>query len=147
MAGSGFFLGFSSFLQRSRNQVESEGHAEETAGRLSGSALVNGCTFSSAGSISGSSNEAPREEPRRQVNQKAHTLIDRLMPHTLFILCSHQPAAEHRQSQNAVCAGDASLMRMGSDMHRTRCVPQPAPVAGGLSIPAPSAALAQWQRP
>lgn len=68
------------------------------------------------------------------------------MPHTLFILCSHQPAAERRPSHNAVCAGDASLTRMGSDTHQTRCVPQPAPVAGGLSIPAPSAAPAQWQR-
>lgn len=81
-----------------------------------------------------------------QVNQKAHTLIN-LMPHSLFILHSHQPAAALHPSHNAVCAGDASLTRMGSDTHRTRCVPQPAPVAGGLSIPAPSAALAQWQRP
>lgn len=54
-----------------------------------------------------------------------------------------------RPSHNTVCgcvaAWDASLTRIGSDTHQTRCVPQPAPVARGLSIPAPSVALAQWQ--
>ena len=59
--------------------------------------------------------------------------------------CSGTPHPTH----NVVCVGvaalDASLTRMGSDTHQTRCVPQPAPVARGLSIPALSVALAQWQ--
>lgn len=55
------------------------------------------------------------------------------------------PRPLHNAVYVGVAARDASLTRMGSDTHQTWCVPQPAPVAQSLSIPAPSVALAQWQ--